>query len=107
MDLDLKTEILYQLDRHHSPMTLGWLCDTMGIKRGRNGRYAKRAYAMYSEVAVELQKLKRAGRVLVRRGAGYGPGGSWELTSSERDAIASRAARVSGPHFDSGSDLIR
>jgi hypothetical protein len=65
-------EILYVLGRSGMLMNLEWVCEELGIQRGRGGRYSRTAAAKYTAISAQLQRLKRAGSVEYVKGSGSG-----------------------------------
>lgn len=71
-----KDHILDQLRlaSQRGPITLEVLCERLGVKRGRRGRYSKQAYALYTLYGRALQALKREQKVDYLSKADGGPG---------------------------------
>jgi hypothetical protein len=59
------------------PRSLEWVCEQLGVERGRGGRYSKTAYRLYTLIGRALQALKRAKTVRFASKRKGGPG--WEL----------------------------
>lgn len=71
-----KDRVLDQLRiaSQRGPITLDALCDRLGVKRGRGGRYSKRAYVLYALYGRALQVLKREGVAKYYSKVDGGPG---------------------------------
>lgn len=73
---DVMRETRWALAKAYGPMSLGGLCWMMGIRPGRGNRYTKISSKRYAEVGRALQKMKRYGEVVLKRGDVPG----WVLT---------------------------
>jgi hypothetical protein len=79
--VEAKAAVLRQLDLDckRGPQTLIAICERLGVRRNRSGRFSKKAfskkaYALYTLYGRALQALKRNGAVIYLDKAEGGPG---------------------------------
>lgn len=73
--LNLDNQIIDVLHEFTARASLSQILAALGVVPNRKGRYSKRAYAKYTAIGRELQKLKRAGKIEYVSGSGAG----WRL----------------------------